>query len=86
MLALKVRWLACIEILYLWLCSFFSLDHLKTMKWYVGESMIFDEYHKLRDKDFFMQWGMDSLYLFIDFLSYKSSKDVQYHRPYIKDT
>ena len=82
---LQMRWLLYIESLYLWLCSFFRKEHLETMKWYVGESMILDDKKKFRDKNFFITWGFDSYFLIMDFLSMESPKDIQCRHFYIKD-
>lgn len=84
---LKVKWLTCIELLYITVCSYFPQDILNSMKWYVGKSMIYDlETMQLRDKSFYMDWGFGCYYMFMEFVSRQSLMDNQYHQPYIKDT
>ena len=84
---LKLQWLLCIEYMYIYLCSFFPIEILRSMKWYVGESMIYDyTYHEFRNKQFYIQWGLGSLMMFIDYVSFQHSKAVQYHQLYIEDT
>ena len=82
---LQFRWLMCIEIMYIWLCSFFPEHILKHMKWYVGSSMIYDHAtQSFRDKQFYVDWGIHSFYMFMAFASSQHTKDIQCRHLYIK--
>jgi len=84
---LKLQWMICIEILYIWLCSFFTLEHLECMEWYVGESMVFDKTtHTFREKSFYIDWGFDCLSMILRVLaSDQHTMGIQGHQPCIKD-
>lgn len=85
--ALQLRWLMCIEIMYIWLCSFFPDELLQHMKWYVGKSMIYDSHTKsLRKKQFYLEWGAQSFQMLTEFVSNQHSMDIQCHDIYIQDT
>ena len=77
-LSLQIQWMIIIEALYKWLCSFFHPDHLQCMKWYVGNSIIFDDKNNKRPKEFFINWGIDSYYMLIDYLKIQQLKDDEY--------
>lgn len=79
----QLRWLMCIEILYIRLCSFFPIEILKSMKWYVGKSMIYDDINNtLRDKYFYRHWGLDCIHMFTEYLKLQYSEDTQHQLPY----
>ena len=73
--SLQIKCMIVIEVLYKWLCSFFHPLHLQHMKWYVGSSMIFDDKNNKRPKEFFINWGIDSYYMIIDYLKTQQLKD-----------
>ena len=83
---LQFRWLMCIEIMYIWLCSFFPEPILIHMRWYVGKSMIYDHVTRsLRGKQFYVDWGIQSFYMLMEFASHQHTRDIQYRCLYIKD-
>lgn len=79
--ALQLRWLMCIEALYVLLCSFFPHEILKHMKWYVGKSIVFDANNNFRDKSFYLNYGVSCLEMVMDYNSLQCREGIQY--PYI---
>lgn len=74
---MQMKWLYCIELLYIYLCSFFPYSLLKYMKWYVGPSLIKDK-NKLRNKQFYLEYGFDCLTMFMEYDSQLYSKEMKY--------
>lgn len=77
---LKLQFLIIIEYLYKTLCSYFPYEILKKMKWYVGESFIYDyNSESYRQKEFYINYGFYWIEIIKHYVSYQHQVVYQDH-------